>query len=448
MSMRPFREGEAGYAGVGLTYCRVPLVLEAAGLAGADVVIVGAPFDEGVSYRSGTRFGPRAIRQAEDVGDPGRAPAHGARRRPLRGAARRRLRRRRARRPASLETRHANLRRALGEIYAAGAVSVVLGGDHSLSWPTLHVLAERHGPDGYSVVHLDTHADTGAELHGNTQQPRHAVLPRRERGGACAGRTSCSSACAAPGRSPTSSSGCATRASAGTRWTRSTSAAWPPSLEDAIAYARSRAPRTYLTVDIDVLDPAFAPGTGTPEPGGLTTRELLRAVRRIAVELDLVRRWTSSRSPRPTTTPTSPRWRAIGWCWRRCRGWRCARAAGRRGRSGRDNWCRRGRIGRGGSGVLRCWAVGVPSSPPEGCQSVARVDDDREGRVSGARSLRPWRSLLRRSLEGYPSSVHDRSAPQRAAALRSRRPGSSRFAPTRRSAPLLRRSAQGLAHTE
>ena len=60
-----------------------------------------------------------------------------------------------------------------------------------------------------------------------------------------------------------------------------------PVLDDAIAHARERAPRTYLTVDVDSMDPAYAPGTGTPEPGGLTSRELLGAVRRIACELDL-----------------------------------------------------------------------------------------------------------------------------------------------------------------
>ncbi len=58
-------------------------------------------------------------------------------------------------------------------------------------------------------------------------------------------------------------------------------------IDEAIAYARSRAPRVYLSVDIDVLDPAFAPGTGTPEPGGMMTRELLWAVRRIASNVDL-----------------------------------------------------------------------------------------------------------------------------------------------------------------
>jgi agmatinase len=60
-----------------------------------------------------------------------------------------------------------------------------------------------------------------------------------------------------------------------------------PVVNDAVEHARSRAPRTYLTVDIDVLDPAFAPGTGTAEPGGLMTRELLWAVRTVAARLDL-----------------------------------------------------------------------------------------------------------------------------------------------------------------
>ena len=70
-------------------------------------------------------------------------------------------------------------------------------------------------------------------------------------------------------------------------------------LDDAIAHARARAPRTYLTVDIDVLDPAFAPGTGTPEPGGLTTRELLWSAEDLGSSTSAA--WTSSRSPRPTT---------------------------------------------------------------------------------------------------------------------------------------------------
>jgi agmatinase len=286
MSIRPFREDEAGFAGVGLTYCRVPLVLDAAGLAGADAVIVGAPFDEGVSFRPGTRFGPRAIRQAEDVGDPGPRPHMELGIDPFTelrvvdyGDV--------ATPPSSLETSHANLRRALGDVYDAGAVSVVLGGDHSLSWPTLQVLGERHGPDGYSVVHLDTHADTGADIHGNTNNhgtPFYLGVTEGAMRGANIVQVGLRGAWPFPDEF---------------QWMRDQGFRWhtmdeiderglPAVLGDAIAHARSRAPRTYLTVDIDVLDPAFAPGTGTPEPGGLTTRELLRAVRRIASELDLV----------------------------------------------------------------------------------------------------------------------------------------------------------------
>ena len=58
-------------------------------------------------------------------------------------------------------------------------------------------------------------------------------------------------------------------------------------VHEAIHHARQAAPKTYLTVDIDVLDPAYAPGTGTPEPGGLTTRELLRSVRTVTSQLDV-----------------------------------------------------------------------------------------------------------------------------------------------------------------
>src|SRR5438876_12429417 len=68
--MQPNRPEETSYAGVGVTFGRIPLALDPAGLAGADVAIVGAPFDEGVSYRPGTRFGPRAIRNAEDMAFP------------------------------------------------------------------------------------------------------------------------------------------------------------------------------------------------------------------------------------------------------------------------------------------------------------------------------------------------------------------------------------------
>ncbi len=166
-AMQPFRPQEVSYAGVGLTFCRVPLVLEPSGLQGADVAILGAPFDEGVSFRPGARFGPRAIRAAEDVGGGAPRPHMELGIDPLAElrivdygdieAV-----------PGALERSHERLLRHVSEILAAKAIPIVLGGDHSLSYPVLKALADHLGPDGYAVIHFDSHADTGAEIFGVT----------------------------------------------------------------------------------------------------------------------------------------------------------------------------------------------------------------------------------------------------------------------------------------
>ncbi|MFN8131443.1 MAG: agmatinase [Solirubrobacteraceae bacterium] len=283
--MEPFRSDEPSYAGVGVTYCRTPLILDPAELAGADVAILGAPFDEGVSYRPGTRFGPRAIRTAEDVGGPSDRPNmelgidpfsalrvvdHGD----ITAVA------------AALDQSHARLREAVAGILAAGAVPVVLGGDHSLSVPVMQALADAHGPDGYSVIHFDTHADTGAAYHGVVNwhgTPFYRGVDEGFMRGENIVQVGLRGAWPFPDEF---------------QWMRDHGFRWHtmaeieergigPVVQDAIEHAAARAPRTYLTVDIDVLDPAYAPGTGTPEPGGLTTRELLGAVRRIAAAVDL-----------------------------------------------------------------------------------------------------------------------------------------------------------------
>ena len=281
--MQPNRPNEVGYAGVGLTFGRAPLVLDPAGLAGADVAILGAPFDEGVSYRPGTRFGPRAIRTAEDVAFPVARPHMELGVDPY----------------AELDIvdygdievyssdlvrSHGLLRQGVAEILAAGAIPIVLGGDHSLSTPVLQALAEHHGAGGYSVVHFDTHADTGSEEgeapHG---VPFHRAVIDGHLDGANIVQLGLRGAWPWP---------------EDFQWMREAGFRWHtmaeivergigPVVREAIEHARSRAPRTYLTVDIDVLDPAFAPGTGTAEPGGLMTRELLWAVRTVASSLDL-----------------------------------------------------------------------------------------------------------------------------------------------------------------
>jgi arginase family enzyme len=187
-------------------------------------------------------------------------------------------------RSGDLARSHALLRQAVGEILGAGATPIVLGGDHSLSTPVLQALAAHHGVDGFSVVHFDTHADTGSyEGEAPHGVPFHRAVVEGDLHGRNIVQVGLRGAWPFP---------------EDFRWMREAGFRWHTTGEiiergiaavvnDAIEHAASRAPRTYLTVDIDVLDPAFAPGTGTAEPGGLTTRELLWAVRTVASRLDL-----------------------------------------------------------------------------------------------------------------------------------------------------------------
>jgi agmatinase len=187
-------------------------------------------------------------------------------------------------RPSDLAWSHAALRAAVNDILRAGAVPIVLGGDHSLSTPVLEALAEHHGRDGFSVVHFDTHADTGSD---EREAPHGIPFHKAVVDGHLDGRNIVQVGLRGAWPFPEDF-----------QWMREAGFRWHtvgeivergigPVVRDAIEHARARAPRTYLTVDVDVLDPAFAPGTGTAEPGGLMTRELLWAVRTVASELDL-----------------------------------------------------------------------------------------------------------------------------------------------------------------
>jgi agmatinase len=250
---------------------------DAAELAGADVAIVGAPTDDLVSDRPGARFGPRAIRAAScppgahleakvdafaelRIVDYGDAPVV----------------------PADPVASHAAIERTVGEVLDAGAVPVVLGGDHGIAEPDIRACAARRGPLG--LIHFDAHTDTGAEVFG--AELSHGTPMRRlvEQGDIDPSRY----------------------VQLGLRgyWPGEAEFAWQAergitslfmhdlrelgierSVERALA-AVGEGP-VYLSVDIDVLDPAFAPGTGTPEPGGLSSAELLWACRELARRLDL-----------------------------------------------------------------------------------------------------------------------------------------------------------------
>lgn len=267
-----------------MTYLRSPLVLDPAELAGVDIAIVGAPFDEGVTHRPGTRFGPRAIRMADhsgvgsrthmEAGIDAQAVLNIVDYGDIEAV------------PADLGASHAVLRSTVREILQAGATPIVLGGDHSLSAPVTMAIADQFGPDGYAIVHFDTHADTGFEAEG-TANNHGTPFYRGVTEGFMRGDHIMQIGLRGSWPSPSEFD-----------WMRDAGFHWrtmdevidlglPAIVEEAIEYATSKAPRVYLSVDIDVLDPAFAPGTGTPEPGGLMTRELLQAIRRITSAVNI-----------------------------------------------------------------------------------------------------------------------------------------------------------------
>lgn len=272
------------FYGIIRTYCGTPIAGSREEVGAADAVVIGAPFDEGVSYRPGTRFGPQAVREAEDVNHPASRPSMHAGIDPfsvlqvvdwgdidvIAG---------------DLPRSHRLLVEAVGSALALDTLPIVIGGDHSLSHAMLEALHGRYGADDYSVIHFDTHADTGNPADG---EPPHGTPFRSaiERGHLAGGNIF---QVGLRGNWPLPED---------FQWMREQGMRWATMDEvedrgimdvvrEAIRHAQGRAPRTYLSVDIDVLDPAYAPGTGTPEPGGLTTRELLRAVRTITTELEL-----------------------------------------------------------------------------------------------------------------------------------------------------------------
>lgn len=273
------RAWEPAFAGIP-TFQKVPLALDEEGLQGADVAIAGAPMDEYVTHRPGARFGPRAIRSAIDGGgrpkawhmdlgvDPFaelRVVDHGDAEVV----------------PGDPAASHAAISAAVGRIVAAGAVPVVLGGDHSIAYPDVSAVARGLARGSLAVVQFDTHTDTATENWGVARAHgtpfRHLVdegiLPG-ERLVQVGLR----------GYWPNPEEWEWARA-AGVRWHRMEDVVERgiDAVVDDVLEQIAPAEHLFLSVDVDVLDPAFAPGTGTPEPGGMSTRELLRAVRRLTV---------------------------------------------------------------------------------------------------------------------------------------------------------------------
>ncbi len=265
------------YAGL-LTYGGAPYTQDPAELAGFDVAIVGAPTDDLVSDRPGARFGPRAIRAASCPAGPhleSKVDAFEELKVVDFGDA--------AVLPADAERTHAAIEALVGQVVEAGLLPVVLGGDHSIAEPDVRAVAARHGPVG--LVHFDTHTDTGREVFG-VERSHGTPMFRLVEGGQVD-----------PAR----------YVQIGLRgyWPGEREFTWQAERgitsffmhdvrELGIEAVVERtlevvgAGPVFLTVDVDVLDPAFAPGTGTPEPGGMTSSDLLWACREVARQVELV----------------------------------------------------------------------------------------------------------------------------------------------------------------
>ncbi|MDZ4688568.1 MAG: agmatinase [Planctomycetaceae bacterium] len=255
------------FAGIA-TFGRAPLVADA---GGADVAVLGVPYDSSTSYRSGTRFGPRAIREQSlllwgynnaqgvapfrdlKVVDAGDADVV----------------------PVDILATHRGIQAAAGKILDAGATLITLGGDHSITLPLLREHARKHGP--VAVVHFDAHPDTW-----DSEYPGHPYSHGTPFIRAIEENLIQRDAYMQVGiRGPTGGSqDYADALQLGARMItldefRTRTAA------DVIDEVRTRigSRPVYVTLDIDCVDPAFAPGTGTPEVGGLTSYEILQLVR-------------------------------------------------------------------------------------------------------------------------------------------------------------------------
>jgi agmatinase len=267
------------------TFMNLPWITDPAELRRrkVDVAIVGAPFDDAVSHRPGARFGPRAIREAQyasgaihslqleieafdqltvvDAGDANIVPSW-------------------------IERGHAMIYRKVGEVAQTGAIPIVLGGDHSITWPSATAVAEVRRPGSIGIVHFDAHADTANDTFGVLAS--HGTPMRRLiESGAVLGKNFVQ--VGLRGYWPPVGTFTWMREQ-GLRWhlmreieERGAEAVIAQAIEEAL----DGPDYIYLSLDIDVIDPGMAPGTGTPEPGGMLTREVLRAIRQIvgAVEL-------------------------------------------------------------------------------------------------------------------------------------------------------------------
>jgi len=257
------------YSGIA-TFARLPRIED---VPRADIAVVGIPFDSGVSYRPGTRFGPSHVREssrllrpynpAQDVSpfaiaqvvDAGDIPVN----------------------PFDLTEAVAEVERAALALGEQVQRIVTIGGDHTVALPLLRAVAAKHGP--VAVLHFDAHLDTWDTYFG--APITHGTPFRRA---SEEGLIDLTASCHVGTRGPLYSKQDLEDDERLGFSIVSSEYIEEHGVEAAIARILQRIgdKPLYVSIDIDVLDPAHAPGTGTPEAGGLTSRELLRILRALA----------------------------------------------------------------------------------------------------------------------------------------------------------------------
>ena len=249
----------------------------------ADVVILGAPFDGGTSHRPGTRFGPSAIRQACYLPQNGSRPSLALRVDALRDL--------RVLDGGDVEMFGGDIERSIGAlesavygVASAGVIPIVLGGDHTIALPDATGVARQVGMGRVSVVHFDAHADTGnitlGSLYGHGQPMRRLI-----ESGAVRGDRFLQLGLRGYWPGPETLDWMASHRMRSYEMTEIVARGLDECLTEAFGIAVDDCDAVFLSVDVDVVDPGMAPGTGTPEPGGFTARQLLDAVRRCCYEL-------------------------------------------------------------------------------------------------------------------------------------------------------------------
>jgi agmatinase len=256
------------YAGLA-TFARLPRLDE---VEHADVAVVGVPFDSGVSYRPGARFGPSHIRQSsrllrpynpaldvlpfgnQQVVDAGDIATN----------------------PFDIHDAIRNVEEGVERVLDSASTPLVLGGDHTIALPMLRVMHRQHGP--VAVLHFDAHLDTWDTYFGEPYT--HGTSFRRAaEEGLIDGGHSLHVGIRGPLYADTDLEA-TSRLGYATVHCNDYDRLGLDGVGDAVRERLGDAP-VYVSVDIDVIDPGMAPGTGTPEAGGLITRELLATLRRL-----------------------------------------------------------------------------------------------------------------------------------------------------------------------